>query len=267
MTEPTTTEPTRIRATAIKAGRLSMAHMRQAMQGEREDTAAMRWGRLIHMAILEPLKLAEMPQWGGARRAGKEWEAFVAAVGAGDYLMPGELPELAAITTSTRFALATMPAMVETERRVDWTGDRYGAATARIDGLLKGGGFIEVKSCRNIEKRAFLSQCYSLGYHLQLGWYNHGLAAIGLGGQVRVLAVESAAPYTCACYTVPPAILAQGYEEAAEIAAQYRACEAFGTFAGPYDDVTLQYEFPAWAGGKAEEVEIGTGEEGKASEL
>jgi hypothetical protein len=59
-----------IRATAIKAARIgndavSMAHMRLAMTAQREDTPAMRWGRLVHMAVLEGRKFLALPVWSG----------------------------------------------------------------------------------------------------------------------------------------------------------------------------------------------------------
>jgi len=251
-----------LRATAIKAGRLSMAHMHLALTEEREDTPAMRWGRLIHLAILEPVKLARLPQWEGGKRAGKAWDAFVEESGGGEYLMPGELGKLETITAETRRPLATMPPIVQTEVTVNWADPICLDCTARIDALLKGGGFLELKSSKSIQKDAFLSNAYKLGYHLQLGWYHHGLEVTERAGQVRVLLVESVKPYKCACYDVSPELLRKGYEQAQAIAAAYRACESVNQFPGPYDDVTLQYELPAYAlGGDNAEVYMEGAEE------
>jgi len=257
--QPTVQTP--IRATAIKQGALSMAHMHASMTEQRDDTPAMRWGRLAHMAVLEPITLASLPQWDGGRKAGKEWAAFSECLDDGDdYVTADELDRLAALTQATRAPLASISPITHTEVRVDWTGELYGAATCRIDAVLKSGGFVEVKTCRNIEERAFLRQSYALHYEIQLGWYAHGLETTGKRGEVWVLAIESAPPYTTALYNVSPHILAGGYREAARIACAYRVCEAVGTFAGPYDDRVLAYELPEWARPEEREVDISDGE-------
>ena len=250
-----------------------MAHMRLALAGEgREDTPALRWGRLVHMAVLEPVRLAQMPRWDGGRKGGREWAAFESLLDAGgheDYLSSGELPRLFAITESTRRALAKLPHIVATEARRDWTGaeagEMYGAATARIDALLEGGGMLEVKTTRAIDERAFLRQAYGLGYHLQLGWYARGISSL-MDQPCYVLAIESAAPHCCAVYRVPQSIIADGYAEACRIALHYRCCEACGSFPGPYDEGILDYSLPEWAADNCGEVDVSDGNM-EASEL
>jgi len=235
-----------IRATWIKAGVLSMAHMHLAVTTERADTDAMRWGRLTHMAILEPVKFAALPVWRGGRRAGKEWTAFEAEIAGGEYLNGDEAADLLAISGSARIALATLPAIERTECQIDWTDSLYGAATARIDALTAVGSMIELKTCGQIDERRFRSQSWALGYNLQLGWYHHGLLENGIDGTRYVLAIESKPPHCTAIYTVPAKVLTDGYEEAAEIARRYRICERTGRFAGPYDGQTLKLEPPDW---------------------
>jgi len=243
-----------IRATALKAGRLSMAHMHLAMQrraGQADDelTPAMRWGRLVHMAILEPEVLASLPVWRGAFRRGKEWQAFAADLGAdGDYVTEAELAGLLAIGNAAAVALARLPAVEDTEVDIKWQADDYGAAMAKLDAILADGGVLEVKTTSKIEERAFRSQAWSLGYPLQLGWYDHAARLEGFTGRRILLAVESKPPHTTALWEIGPQTLRDGYSEGAQLAVRYRECEKVGRFPGPYDsEGIMALEPPAWA--------------------
>jgi len=160
-----------------------------------------------------------------------------------------------AISGSARSALATLPAVETTEVQIHWTDKLYGAATARIDAITAVGSMIEVKTCAKIDERRFRSQAWDLGYNLQLGWYDHGLKEAGKAGQRYVLAIESKPPYCTAIYTVPEKVLADGYEEAADIARRYRCCEQAGRFPGPYDGQIMKLEPPEWAAGDDVDME------------
>jgi hypothetical protein len=248
-------DQTPLRATVIKAGILSMAHMRLAATTEREDTPAMRWGRLVHMAVLEPLRFARMQVWRGGVKRGHAWEDFKYGLCDREYIDEDEIAPLLAISGSARIALATLPTIEATERQINWTDKLYGAATARIDALTAVGSMIEIKTCAKIDERKFRSQAWDLGYNLQLGWYDHGLKESGRAGQRYVLAIESKPPYCPAIYTVPEKVLADGYEEAADIARRYRCCEQAGRFPGPYDGQIMKLEPPEWAAGDEVDME------------
>jgi len=249
---------TPIRATAIKAGRLSMAHMHHALTGQTADSPAMRWGRLVHMAILEPVVLASLARWDGYEtrdgeislaKRGKAWDEFAGSLRPGDdYLSADEVPRLSAITAAVAPALARVPRIVQTEVPLKWSDSIYGPATARLDALLQGGATLEVKTARQIEARRFLAAAEGMGYHLQAGWYDFGAKHNGQTGSRWMLVVESVPPHTTALYSLPPSLLAVGYEDARRIASAYRACEACGIYPGPYDSDILTYERPAWAG-------------------
>ena len=63
-----------ISATAIKAGAISMMHMHDTIENNRERTAAMKQGTLQHRAVLEPATLQTMIviEYDGRTKAGKE---------------------------------------------------------------------------------------------------------------------------------------------------------------------------------------------------
>lgn len=235
-----------LRATWIKAGRLSMAHMRLSATTDRDDTPALRKGRLVHMAVLEPKRFSALAIWRGGKRAGADWKEFIEPIGDGDYINEEESAEMLALSGAAQKALGTLPTVERTEVLVEWTDALYGPAVAHVDALTSIGSMIEIKTCAKIDERLFRSQAWSLGYNLQLGWYDHGLCEIGKEGTRYVLAIESKPPYCTAIYTVPEKVLKDGYEEAAEIARRYRICEKIGKFAGPYDGQTLKLEPPDW---------------------
>jgi hypothetical protein len=251
-------EQTAIRATWIKAGAVSMAHMRHAATVGRDDSPAMRWGRLVHMSVLQPAVFAALPVWDGDKRS-KAWKEFCELHGAAvEIISSAERDRLDLITDAVLAVLPSLPPMVATEVDLAWRDDAYGAARARVDAILDGKAMLELKTAKSIDERSFMSQCYSLGYHLQLGWYAHGLE---LTAPCYVLAVESKPPHCTAVYRVPESILAVGYQDAARIATQYRECERAGKFPGPLDGQVIEYEFPAWAGDESGFVPSGIGEQ------
>jgi hypothetical protein len=258
-----------ITASAIKAGAVSMRLMRAEMTGQRqrEPSAAMRWGDIIHAALLTPDTFAARSTiWTGGRRAGKEWEAFNAEAGGRTILTAEEWDELAAIRAVVR-ANKFAARMLDTgmaEVCHEWAEPLYGRAKCRRDMQLADGQWLEVKTTSATTRAAYASQHYRLGYDMQLGWYSHGTDA---AQACRLLVVSTPQPHDAWLYYVPDTLLEAGYEKAAEIARRYRACEAANTFPGADGgDEFLMFEPPAWVAGGAE-VEVGTGETMEASEL
>lgn len=238
-----------ITATAIKAGRLSMAHMRYQMLRPRDDSdssPALRFGKLAHMALLEPVRFAaSIAVWDGGRRAGKTWEVWQAAHDGKFAVTPDELATLTGMQTAirtdadARFAMSTI---IETERVLQWTDKVAGACKARLDGAGER-VIVEYKTCVSIGKRQFLNQAESLGYGLQLAWYWHGA---GRPENVWLVSQEKNEPYCCVTYSVAASVLEKAYEECLHLAALYRACEVCGSYPGPHAGVQ-EFERPAWA--------------------
>jgi hypothetical protein len=178
-----------ITASAIKAGRTSMRHMRHAMTRARGEAGspAMRWGTLAHMAILEPQRfLYGAAVWSGARRAGREWDAWQDANAGKTHVTQDELDQLQAMQQAIRRNKDAARLIADCdafERPIQWDGgDGIGPCKARIDGC--GGGYmgatgacggllIEYKTCREIGKDGskFVRAAEGMGYSHQLAWY------------------------------------------------------------------------------------------------
>lgn len=258
-----------INATAIKAGARSLKHMAEVMRGgSREDTPALRWGRLVHRAILEPDKLTDScAVWNGTRR-GKEFDAFVAENEGREIVKPEEVDKLATIGRAVGADTIAAPYLrgLQTEQSIYWRTDSYGDAKARLDGI--GDGYmVELKTCRAVNIRNFTDQSFRLGYHLQLGWYAEAMEKKRMKRtKTIVICVESAPPFDVVTYEVDEMLIEAGQIAARKIATAYRVAEISQEFSGVAANQLRVLSAPAWAGDLLE-VNIGSMEEMEVGEL
>ena len=241
-----------INATSIKAGQKSMLHMHEAMTGEsKEQTPAMRWGSLVHKAILEPAEFAALVcVYEGVKR-GKDWEAFKLENNLDFVVSLDEKERLEDIRDAVHnntHAHDLISHCIK-EMTIEWEGE-YGAAKARLDGYDVFAGIIDLKTAKNITPDGFARQFISLGYDLQVGWYVEGAMIAGNRQElpnVTIIAVEPIAPYDVAVYTVPRAIVELGRKRARKLAIEYRFCEAEDRFPGVSEGVN-ELVMPDWYG-------------------
>jgi exodeoxyribonuclease VIII len=262
-----------INAGAIVAGMKSMLHMHAEMTHTcPTDSPAMRWGRLAHMAILEPDRFfAEAVVWPGGRKAGKEWERFVADCGDDEMILTqDELDKLADMSAMIHKNRDAHHLISTTGHEVSLTWDQplYGQGKCRADILSDDGAIVaDYKTARSIVQRDFWRSAWSLGYHIKMGWYAHGIAVLtGRHPSVRVIVQENVRPFDCWVCVMPPALVEKSAIEAVEIARRYNVHRAIGTFPGVVPSgVMIDYELPAWATEEKEE-RLDDGE-GEATEL
>jgi hypothetical protein len=247
-----------ITASAIKAGRTSMAHMHHEMQRARGEagSAAMRLGTLAHMAVLEPAKWADVMVYDGTRR-GKHWDAFEASHSGREILTATEHATVTAMRRAflaDRTASALLDACGNRETVIRWDGgDGIGPCKARIDAHGPH-CLLDYKTTRKIgqDGQAFMRAAEGLGYLHQMAWYWRGTGK-QLG--VYVIAQENVAPFCVGVYEIPQPMLEAVLVECEDIARQYRIAERTGIYRGPLSDIR-QWERPAWAVG---EVDISNG--------
>ena len=244
-----------INATAIKAGVVSMKHMRAVMTGEeQEETAAMRWGSLVHMAILEPESfIGSVAIYDGVKR-GKAWDDFKTANISLDIITEGENDRLTAIMASVHSNKAASDLIDNTLHEVTARSNdaTTGPAKARLDCFSTILGVVDLKTTARIQPELFAKQFVGMGYDLQVGWYcdtarqHYELDAMPA---CHVIAVESKPPYDVAVYRVPDMVINVGKSKARKIAERYRQCEVAGIFPGVMDGVK-ELVMPAWYGEK-----------------
>lgn len=232
-----------ISATAIKAGAISMMHMHDTIENNRERTAAMKQGTLQHRAVLETATLQTMIviEYDGRTKAGKE---LLAAHG-DNLIKPAAFAALERVGDRVHLHKIVQDLGLleggEAEKEIFWCDDGIDCK-AKLD-YLAPGHFVEYKTCSNLA--GFARSAASMNYHLQLGWYWH--AARRHDGKERkayIIAQESRSPFDVAVFEVSPAYLKSWHETAMDIAKRYVSGERGGAF-----PELMTFELPAWVPG------------------
>lgn len=231
----------------------SPLHYRHRLTEEREDTDALLLGRAVHTACLEPDRFpVEYAVWTGGRRAGKEWDAFVASHVGRDILREQDYDEVCRIRDAVRRHPLAAPYLLAPgpcEHVVQWTDAETGLrCKSRQDkrAAIGGGVLVDLKTARDIRDRLFGSAAARLGYHAQMAFYFDGLAASGAGVEkVVLLAVESKAPYDAAVYVCTEDVLWAGREEYQRLLAMLVRCRETDTWPGRYTE-EMELVLPQW---------------------
>jgi len=246
-------DSTAINATSIKAGRKSMLHMHYEMNRKDDNaTPAMVRGTHIHTAVLEPHNLGKLHVWDKPKKS-KAWTEFKQGKNVRDIVTTAYLNELLQIRDSVlgnKEAFLLLNEGIEIEKFLYWNGP-YGKAKARADGIDLN-QILEVKSTKDIHPRDFQRQSFNMGYHLQYGWYQEGMEAIGCGClPVYILAIENKAPFDVCVFEVDSELIAFGRNQAVQIAKAYNACRISNFFPGVASDIQ-SLTLPEWAKEKIE---------------
>jgi exodeoxyribonuclease VIII len=243
----------------------SPAHLRHAdTGGEREDSDAMLRGRLVHLSALEPqLFESSVAVFTGARRAGKEWEAFLAA-NAGREIAPQSMVEDALrMALAVRQSAQAAPLLREgkAEHTVQFNVESQ-PCKARLDWVATFDGrpvaIVDLKTAKDASPRGFGRAAWDAGYHTQGAWYVDALLASGETERelpYYLLAVESEPPHVVQLYEVPPEVLDVGRAEYARLFRRYVECCKSGVWPG-YSEEGMLLQLPAWARAEVEAVQF-----------
>lgn len=216
---------------------------------EREDTPAMRIGRLVHLAFLEPERFTEEVVVFEGRRAGAKWDAFhnehedheICTEPEFDQIigMAGALEVHAGLDDLVRAGDAEVSASV--------TDPVYGMLKGRMDCYAPGIGILDLKTTRgSVSPRAFARSCLQWNYHGQLAYYQRLAEDPSL--PLYILAVETSAPYEVASYRLSDDVVALGHELVDSLLARWKHCQETGLWLDEHPEVQ-ELTFPAWAYG------------------
>jgi exodeoxyribonuclease VIII len=258
-----------VNASALRAGRKSMLHMRAVIDGvAKEPSPAMLLGSALHAAILEPARFYEMvrvaPDVDRRTKAGKEKHAaFVASLPEGAIVLTAD--DYDAVRDAQLAVNASMlPNLMgagESEVSVYWgeqCGDKVVGCKARIDwlGHLAGqpdqGIIIDIKTTRDASPSAFARSAAAYGYVHQAAWYMRAAARLNATGQgpkiadYFVVAVEMEAPYAVGLYRLSSDDLrAADLDNLETLQCWAAACEA-DQFPGPTGSTIRTLNVPEW---------------------
>lgn len=194
-----------IHFSTLKAIDTSALHYAHAIAHGRRDTSSLLVGRVTHAMILDPEPL-DLAIYEGKVRNGKAWDVFAAEHKGKVILRRDELERSAAMRAAVMAHPVARDLFAEGEGEVTIEFSMLGlACRARLDWLRPNGGFVELKTTRAIEPRAFARECAQRTYHAQNAFYAGALeAATGHISEElpRIVAVENVPPHDVAVYRV-----------------------------------------------------------------
>lgn len=239
----------------------SPLHFHTAPTRERKDTPALRIGRPIHTAVLEPeLFDAVTAVWeGGLTKKGeptmsknssdyKRWAKAMAAEGR----QPLEADEQWLCRRIRRAVMehpiaSKMVADAEPELSIFWTHPIGIERKSRLDLLRRARFVADLKTALDISPEKFGRQAHKLGYHVQGADYQDAAKALtGLTLPYYIIAVEKVEPFDVAVYELPDAILDVGRAKYCNNLRKVKECRETGIWPGVGDDIQT-LEFPPWA--------------------
>ena len=238
----------------------SGAHFRQAIDHPPPATAATELGTDLHARVLMgkeqfDAQYLSLPEGLDCRRTADKKlrdELREQAESEGRLIRPaGTLAVIEAMAASVEqnpLAVALL-AGAEIEVSMSFTDPATGCpAKGRIDAFRRdAGAVIDLKTCQDASPAGFARQCLNYGYGIQGYAYLAGLRSLGIEADSFVLiALEKAAPYCCAVYSAPAALIELGKRKWEEACRRYVEYTGAGVWPGYPTDIR-ELELPSWA--------------------
>lgn len=238
----------------------SPAHLRAYLDEPQADTEALRVGRAIHAAVLEPdlfgSSFAGAPEGLDRRtKAGKEeWASLCDTFGEGNVLKAVEWDMCIRIRDnvhahSAAHGMITGPGYAELSML--WedadTGVLCKARWDRHSPDLAGGAIVDLKTTRDASSRSFEKSILTFGYHRQAAFYLMSAQARRLPARhFSIIAVEKAPPYAVAVYRITEGVVDAAAEQIQALLRLYADCVEHDRWPG-YPDEVRDISIPAWA--------------------
>jgi hypothetical protein len=245
----------------------SPAHLKAYLEEPSEDTLALKIGRAIHVAILEPddftRQYATAEKCTASKKSGERCSnngiAYFAADGWRCGVHPGSGPfDLSRVPLSPKDYAVCMGArdavhahqsarhiverLTEREMSLVWTDPETGEKVkARFDGYapdVDDGVVIDVKSTEDAREWAFAKSIHTYGYHRQGAIYLDGAAAHRL--PVRhyvIIAIEKDRPNALIVYRLTPGSIEQWQLEVRSHMRRYAECRRRNEWPAYTEDV------------------------------
>lgn len=198
--------------------RRSPAHYKWALEHPRADSPALRFGRELHMAILQPEEFTEqyavVPEMDRRTKEGRErWDRFCAALDGREAISQQDYDTIMAMydaVWNTQDAADLLDGC-KTELPVFWTDDATGMeCKCRMD-AVKPGVVVDLKTCADASTGAFLKDALRYGYDVQAAHYLRGYRTLyDAPGRFVFVAVEKTPPYAVNVITASDGFVDRG---------------------------------------------------------
>ena len=235
--------------------RRSPMYYKWALDNPHADTPATYLGRAAPQMILEPDRAGDIAVWGEVEeqkvRRGKVWEQFLADNVGKMIVTRGERDITVGCMVSAHknpLLRKYLAAEGRTEVTMVWhdpvSGRRF---KGRVDKIIKNHTIPDLKTCRSCSRYKFGAQAYQLGYHIKEAIYFNGyLTLTGHEPHMKLLPIESKAPYESAVYRVTKDVILQGLEELDALLKTLAECEESDFWPAAETEET-DLMLPTWA--------------------
>ena len=226
---------------------------------EPAPTAALRWGRLVHLRVLEPYEFrhkvfVKPPTLNRRSNAGNTELDRLEAEGMLAVSMEEErrLEAIAAAVLAHPLA-GRMVEGSDREVAYTWRDDATGLdCRARLDlvSIRRGAAVVvDLKSTDDPSPRAFGRSAGNYGYHRQAAFYSRPIRElVGTPPMFCFIAVRSTAPFEVALYKLHPEDLVAADAQLDRALKQLAECTDTNTWSAPWESPTVQsLDIPRWA--------------------
>jgi hypothetical protein len=225
-----------------------------------EPTPQMRLGTALHTHVLEldqwDQQIAVAPQCDRRTKAGKEAFAAFEADAADKTVITADDAEVvmqmgrSILRHPGAAMLLGLQGKAETTHM--WTDATYGLeCKCRPDWFTDDGAIVvDLKTTRDASPRGFRRSIADYRYHVQAGWYMHGVeqATGKRPDQFIFICVETTAPYAVAVYAADAEMIERGYQQAMEDLGKLAVCKAANNWPS-YSDQIEPISLPTWMTG------------------
>jgi len=216
---------------------------------KKEPTPAMRFGTLVHRAILEPERYSRTVAIYEGQRRGKAWKEFEAEHADMDIVTATEamtIRQLAYRVEEHPYAGSMLKQCTKFELPFTITQCDV-PHRGIIDGL--GSWFmLDLKTTQSVSHYSLQRNIYDLKYYMQAAIYQRAAALMGYDHEAYfIIAVESAAPHHVQVVELEPHYIARGHIEWENLLEQWKRWDGSVRHSLNEDDEAgWQMDAPSW---------------------
>lgn len=265
----------RVHWSKLKLMRKAAALYRHAVTSKHVDTDAMKLGRAVHLALLEPTRFhSECVLWDAGPRRGKAWEKFKRDNSDREILTEREFELCERLSSAVHSDAEARRHLTNarTEATILWRA--YGESSDALPGwsfnlksrldAITSEAIADLKTCRDGSMHGFGRDAIRHGYHAQAAFYSDAYtAATGVRLPYVLVTVETSAPYLVTLYRVTDEQIEEGRRIYRGCLEQLGFCVRENRWPG-YAEGVQSLAMPDWALPKDEDevgdldLEIGT---------
>lgn len=239
-----------VTAGALKMLARSPAHYLAFTTGkaEEEESEALRFGRLLHMAALEPALFAASvvvePTWGDRRYKDEKarYNRWKASVNGHETISEAERDKIIGMCASLMLHPITSRMLASgdhvREATVEWVDEATGLrCKCRPDLWRRGLLMLDIKTTKSAAPGRFAWTCREFDYDLAEAHYRAGAAALGEPCEYVFAAVEKDPPYAVAVYRIDDAAQEAARERRAALMRLLADCMQTGSWPAYSDGI------------------------------